>query len=1209
MKKILAVILCAALLTAVFPLAIAVYATEGNQKPEMLDEIIIEFFDKAQFPGKEKQYDDEVEKVIKDGLSVVCKNVYVVKAEGLSKNPNAVLNRFKNSKFIKNVEPNYTVNCDIIPTDPNYKSYQSAAMNLIDAPAGWDISIGNNSPIIAVIDSGIAKHPDLPAVVNSYSSVSSLAPSNDKLGHGTKVAGVIGAMNNTVGGVGINWNASIMSVKVDDANGNISVANLAIGIMWAADNGAKVINMSLGTVSDSVTLKNAVDYAYKAGCAMFAATGNESAASVCYPARYANVFGVGGTTNGTSRVSTSNYGSGIDVVAIGTFYATTASGSYVSSVGTSFSSPQAAGLASLMLALDPGLTNDKIYSLIREGAKPLGGGYNEQTGYGLIDIAKTLELVEANTTPQIIKDAIPPILTLNGDEVMEVGRGNEYIEPGYTAVDNVDGDITGKVVVTGSVNVNVPGVYRLEYKVSDAAGNASAATRVVEVVEVNSAPPVLTLDGMQTMLVEQGSAFVEPGYTAISDIDGDITDRVTVAGSVDINAPGVYKLEYRVTDTAGNTVAATRSVEVAAPAPLPEPQYTEQNPPASFMSGEKSFLIEAATGDRNNYSGSVGYEFECIKDMSVSTVGRPLNGSMKHEHTVYIWDVSTTALLASAEVRPDSPLDNLGFKTAHLDKTITLKAGGKYRIVSSETAGGDSWYDVDQTYNLIPTADCKITTPAFTGEGANDLYPTNQWDPGGIKGYTGVTFYYIVESSAPPTGPAETPTEPVETPPEPAETPTEPAETPTEPVDTPPEPLETPQITEYKTPPIITLKGAMETSLYTDDQYVEAGYKAVDFYGVDLTSAVSVTGNVKTLKPGIYTVNYEVKDAGGNSARATRTVIVEEREAPPPLPTAPTLTIIGSDPIILHLDSGTPYTEQGANAYDEIDGDISGSVQITGNFDRNRDGTYILTYKVVNSAGLDAVATREVHILAPNVVKLPQQTFNFSGQGKAVSTNSHKNISIDDAGWVDFSITSLDKNMVVEVEVTDQNYGDEVYSDTYTGVGGTQFWADEGVYCIDVTISSGNGNCKYGLKIVTPDSSYFSFDDEEIPFSNPETIRYLIGDGYSPLEICLRDKLSPDELNEYYDDFVTAGWTDSDLEWFGLEMTISDIEAPLAGFQSEEVITYVVSAGDNLSRIAEKTLGDRTRWLEIYKMNKDVIGRNPNLICPGLVLRINVTAK
>ena len=149
MKKLVAILLSMIMLMAMIPLSFNALAAEV----EMLDEVIIKFFPREMFPGKEKQYDDEVAKVLKDGLTFVAEDVYVVKAEGLSRNPNALLNRFKNSKFIEYVEPNYVGTFENIPNDPNYRS-QSITLTALNAQAGWEIITGGG-PIVAIIDSGI----------------------------------------------------------------------------------------------------------------------------------------------------------------------------------------------------------------------------------------------------------------------------------------------------------------------------------------------------------------------------------------------------------------------------------------------------------------------------------------------------------------------------------------------------------------------------------------------------------------------------------------------------------------------------------------------------------------------------------------------------------------------------------------------------------------------------------------------------------------------------------------------------------------------------------------------------------------------------------------------------------------------------------------------------------------------------------------------
>lgn len=227
------------------------------------------------------------------------------------------MNQYKNRAFIEYIEPKYILRADAAPNDPEYKS-QSAVLTALNAQSGWDI-VTDGGPIIAVIDTGFASHSDLPGARNGYSAALALVYGNDKKGHGTQVAGVVGALgNNGVGVTGINWGANIMAVKVDDASGTLLTFNVAKGIIWATDNGARIINLSLSSQTHSVTMKNAIDYAHAKGCFITAAAGNEGVSGVSYPARYPNVLAVGSTLNGTSKAASSNYGEGLDVVGVGT---------------------------------------------------------------------------------------------------------------------------------------------------------------------------------------------------------------------------------------------------------------------------------------------------------------------------------------------------------------------------------------------------------------------------------------------------------------------------------------------------------------------------------------------------------------------------------------------------------------------------------------------------------------------------------------------------------------------------------------------------------------------------------------------------------------------------------------------------------------------------------------------------------------------------
>jgi PKD repeat protein len=352
-------------------------------------------------------------------------------------------------------------------------------------------------------------------------------------------------------------------------------------------------------------------------------------------------------------------------------------------------------------------------------------------------------------------------------------------------------------------------------------------------------------------------------------------------------------------------------------------------------------------------------------------------------------------------------------------------------------------------------------------------------------------------------------------------------------------------------PPTILLGGTEEKILYIDEDYIDSGYTAVDAFGIDLTGAVRVTHNVNIWTPGIYTVNYYVEDARGNSARATRTVFVIERETPQAPPSAPQLSIIGSDPIILHLTSDTDYTEQSAMAYCDIDGDISHLVQISGSVDRSRAGTYTITYTVTNSIGLSDTATRQVRIISPTETMEPRQTMNFNGQLKAGSAIRHGSVAAEHAGWMDFSVTQLDNNAIIQVTVTRLDNGQIVFNERYTGRGGTQFWVDEGTFSISVAMVGGNGNSKYSIRLVTPEVMSLRFEYEEVP-----------------LMCCLY------------------------------------METPYCCTAGSEAITYVVAPGDTLWSIAQRVLGSGIYWREIFERNRDIIGSDPNLLRIGIELEI-----
>ncbi|MGE5297046.1 MAG: S8 family peptidase, partial [Solirubrobacterales bacterium] len=251
-----------------------------------------------------------------------------------SRTPEDMVADFLEHESVEYAELNHVVRLFFVPDDP-YFSYQwdlhDAATGGIDMEAAWDITKGDPNVIVAVIDTGVAyetydvykQAPDLvwTHFVAGYDFVNDDSHPNDDNGHGTHVTGTLAqSTNNALGVAGIAFDCSIMPVKVMDATGEGDYFTISQGIYFAANHGAKVINMSLGADSASTTLQNALAYAYQKGVTIVCAAGNEyeSGNAPDYPAAYdAYCIAVGATRYDKQRADYSNTGSYLDVVAPG----------------------------------------------------------------------------------------------------------------------------------------------------------------------------------------------------------------------------------------------------------------------------------------------------------------------------------------------------------------------------------------------------------------------------------------------------------------------------------------------------------------------------------------------------------------------------------------------------------------------------------------------------------------------------------------------------------------------------------------------------------------------------------------------------------------------------------------------------------------------------------------------------------------------------
>jgi len=349
--------------------------------------------------------------------------VHVVKLPA-GTNPEGALASYRTSRWVQWAERNAYLYAAAAPNDPLYASHQWH-YPLIRLPQAWDVVTG--SPlIVAVVDTGVRfDHPDLEGLgVGGWDFVDGDADASDpgcpvvdptEPSHGTHVAGTVAARtNNGVGTAGVTWGGAagvrIMSVRVlgeDVPGGECGVGTLAAvaqGIVFAADNGAKVINLSLGGDSPSLTLEAAVNYAYGQGAVLVAAAGNE-AGPVSYPAAYPAVVAVAAVACDLSRAPYSNFGPEVELAAPGGAATPNCSSAspqgwvwspswspasghgYWGFRGTSMATPHVSGLAALLMAR--GVTSpSEVRQRLRQTATDLGSpGRDDLFGWGLVDAA------------------------------------------------------------------------------------------------------------------------------------------------------------------------------------------------------------------------------------------------------------------------------------------------------------------------------------------------------------------------------------------------------------------------------------------------------------------------------------------------------------------------------------------------------------------------------------------------------------------------------------------------------------------------------------------------------------------------------------------------------------------------------------------------------------------------------------------------------
>jgi thermitase len=549
------------------------------------------------------------------------------------------------------VEKNRLLAPVLIPDDQYY--YVEWHLPHIGAPAAWDLAVGSMDVIVAILDTGVdTTHPDLKAkIVDVYNTYDNNTDVTDVTGHGTMVAGAATAIsNNAIGVASTGFDALLMPIRVTNDSGYATFSSIAAGLIRAKDHGAMVMNLSFEGIARSSTITSAAEYVVNNGGVVFAAAGNCGCLDETAENPY--IISVSATWESDELTAWSSRGNYIDIAAPGErIYTTKKGGGFGISAGTSISSPVAAGVAALMLSVNPDLTAANVEALLETTAVDLGApGVDTSFGHGRVDAHKAVLAAAGFTTPP---DTTPPSVSIvspaDGETVLETvsinvaASDNTSIETVALYLDGMLFAIDAAAPFTFGWDTTqvADGLHKLQAVASDAAGN-STDSDVISVTVQNyvpdTSPPSVaitfpvdgaTLSGTVNVSV---SAADDVGVTEVElYLDGQFltNDRsAPFSFSWDTSevADGLHKLQAVASDSDNSTDSETINVIV-------KNLVQDTSPPTAAV----IFPANGAT-----VSGTISVSVSATDDVKVTQVELYLDGELLGSDStapfIFVWD-------------------------------------------------------------------------------------------------------------------------------------------------------------------------------------------------------------------------------------------------------------------------------------------------------------------------------------------------------------------------------------------------------------------------------------------------------------------------------------------------------------------------------------------------------------------------------------------
>jgi prepilin-type N-terminal cleavage/methylation domain-containing protein len=530
-------------------------------------------------------------------------------------------------------------------------------------------------------------------------------------------------------------------------------------------------------------------------------------------------------------------------------------------------------------------------------------------------------------------DLMPPIITLNGDSIININVGETYSDAGSSASDNIDGDITNQIVTSGTVNTTIPGTYTITYSVTDADGNTSTVTRTINVID-NSLPIV-------TFNPNGNSAYAKSRSTIVTINDEETIDASSLKYLWTTSTTAPSEASFTTSFTSGDAIASPDGVTggyylwILGKDNTGKTSIThsdvfnlDNTVPVIIMNGSNPASInvggiyaDAGATASDNIDGTIDV-------VSTGTVDPNVMGTYTITYTATDSSGNTATSTRTVNV-----VDNVAPTVAFGTNGNSTYAKSRSTTATVSDASGLNTSSLKYLWNTSTTAPSEASfTTSFTNGGTIT-------SPAGVTG-----GYYLWILAKDTSGNATI--------------------------------IKSNVFNLDNTKPVITMNGSNPVTINKGSTYTDAGATATDTNS-GISGSVTSTGSVNPSVVGTYTITYNVSDNAGNAATpVTRTINVVDNQAP-------VITLNGSTPV--NINVGSTYSDAGATAIDDIDGDVTSNIVVTGTVNPSVIGTYTITYTVKDSANNTATSTRTVNVI-DNVV--PTVAFGTNGNSTWAKSRS-----------------------------------------------------------------------------------------------------------------------------------------------------------------------------------------------------------------------------